>query len=539
MSMHESIPLTTQMYALPGPHDEDEESDAVQWKASQTTNRALDSLMLEAQEAQSLWPAKRTRELSWGSPLPPTSTAMSRSTSDTTLFVPPPSTATSRVAKPPRRRTRASQSFDAGLGSANASESASTSLVTDPAMFLKVMLSVSRQADENAGIRPSGSSSSCSSTGRRGVKERTMNVKRELGHGYSGIGSAKGKGKGKGKERDSQSTTRPLTRSGSIASVSTASFSPSSVSSPASNSSYSLASGGEADASMTSPEKELMPPPPIPPNRLPPVVNRLPALDVCAPRPSAQAQSRAYPADQPVPNPNPPPARSGQQLHQPPRQQQQQAAPAQRASGSSSSSRPPSMSEAPVQMHPLLQQKAPPSAHAIPTPNPIAKTDRLPAPPTHSRSQSQPPSQTHAPQLQPQAQQQPQQRRGGGGTGGGPPALGMRRVNTAPLGPVSASGSVSALPVSGSQSHKFRPPLLNPNPNLPPNMANAGAGAVAAAGPVRVKSEPVLKAPPPLPVPIPARAPDSSPSDPDADVSFEDQSSFDMDELERVMQTYD
>ncbi|KAJ7723282.1 hypothetical protein DFH07DRAFT_856034, partial [Mycena maculata] len=505
--------------------DSDENDDSVQWTSSQTTNRALDSLMLEAQNARQ---RNRVSEWSWDTPV--------ASTSAPALFEPSASMAHAPAAPAAtRRRTR-------GATRATSLESLPP---TDSAFFMKLVKGVSQQADENAGMRTAARAMTSSSdgSGRKGVKERTMNTH------HSFIGAAtKGKGKGKGKEKERETGERergkrPLTRTSSVAS-SAASVSPSSVSSPASNYSFASASGSgsgaDGDTSMTSPEPDsqtqtLMPPPPVPRSRQD--MTRLPALVVCAQRPSNDLPS----APQPFAPPN-------AELPRPQRTVKQQSAAPHLSTCPSACGRPQAAPLAPnpnpPRQHPPhpnpLQQPLPrllthPPAGSMPssTPEtrlyPLLQQKPAAAPPARANALARPnPPPVPAPAVPPRTQSQPQQRRG-------PPALGMRRTNTAPLAS-QAQGP--------GQQRKFRPPLLN----------GASAAPVVVkveAPPVQVKIEQVrgevemeMKAErdtlqPSTPARRGARGqaePASSPSD--ASFSFDEHSSFDMEELEKVMKTY-
>lgn len=61
MNLHPMNDFAIRDFTLPeiDPHEVEPEDDAVQWKASQTSNRALDSLMLEAQ-AQNAYAVRGT-----------------------------------------------------------------------------------------------------------------------------------------------------------------------------------------------------------------------------------------------------------------------------------------------------------------------------------------------------------------------------------------------------------------------------------------------------------------------------------------------
>ncbi|KAJ7078508.1 hypothetical protein C8R44DRAFT_96875 [Mycena epipterygia] len=485
MSMH------TMRENLPESDRRDDECDSVHWKSSQTSNRALDTLMREAQNA--MRPAQRESDWTWGSP------GASTSRVRPTLFEP---TASSAVVPLPvgRRRARAShppraQGLSIGLGFGSAPS-------TDPAQFLTLLKGVSKQADENAGMRASGVDSA---RGRRGVKQRTMATRRERERPSSVVGMGT---KGKGKERE-------LARSSSLASIASV------LSSPDSN--YSFASG-TADTSMTSPEpddfsrttQDLMPPPPVPQNRLPALdTNRMSAL--AFPRlshvPAALPPPSARPPELRV-HPQPPPAAPRAAVPNPPRsvqQQQQQPVSSQLSSTRLPTNSRPSPAPEP-RMHPLLEKTSalgsPPRAHPAPAARPNPPAPARPVPPL--------------------AQSQPQQRRGNG-----PPALGMRRTNTAPL-----AGAASALS-SSQAARKFRTPFLNPT-------ANAVAGPSRAQAPASRSQAPGGRSGPPPAVkvergeePVPANS--SSPPGPDPDSSFEGfgGTSFDLEELEKVMQEYD
>ncbi|KAK7052412.1 hypothetical protein R3P38DRAFT_2860179 [Favolaschia claudopus] len=376
------------------------------------------------------------------------------STSTTSSFT---STSTLKAALPPssRRRGRAS----AGHGYST-SVSATTSVLTpgtpDPAQFLKLVKGVSKQADENAGMR--AREASVVERGRQGVKQRTMNVTvhrsgSAMAPGVNPkLGSASAlKGKERPRERDRE-------RPSMVSRTSSLSSTPSSAASPA-GSNYSFASGVSEDTVMTSPEPEtnlkeegMMPPPPVPHK---PKQERLPALDVC------KARERKVP---PEARTDFPPLG-----HTDPQQSDI-------SRGSSG-----------LRMHPLLQQKA---AVAVPPPprNPTANVSTAVVPP---------PTQTSS---YVQSQSQPQQRRG-------PPVLGMRRANTNPL-PAGAG-----LPSSQSGPKKFKPPLLNPagagaQVKVEPRTESTNAP--------RVKAEPVIAPPvvrtapvaaPALPVQVPGPVP--------------------------------
>ncbi|KAJ6536019.1 hypothetical protein DFH09DRAFT_1179343 [Mycena vulgaris] len=326
----------------------------------------------------------------------------------------------------------------------------------------------------------------------------------------TGMGS---KGKGKGKEREMRRTV-------SFAS-SAPSISPDSVSSPDSN--YSFASGS-GDTSMTSPEadevrrptQDLMPPPPVPHERLPALdTNSMLVVPVTVRAQVKPApERRVHPPPQPQPRAVPPnPSPTVQQPQQPFPQ-----LPATRPPSSTKSAAAPE-----PRIHPLLQQPptAAPPARAVPT------TTR-PAP-------------TPAPA--PMSQSQPQQRRP-------PPALGMRRTNTAPL----AATSLSSTALSSSPAaRKFRPPFRAPVAG--PSNANVSAVQVkreAAEERASVRNPPVkpeprvkteqqrVKTEPRGQVQMQTQtraAPNCS--SPEFDFSFDEGTSFDLDALENVLKEYD
>ncbi|KAJ6551713.1 hypothetical protein B0H19DRAFT_1158659 [Mycena capillaripes] len=535
-------------------HREDD-SEEVQWKSSQTSNRALDSLMLEAQR-QNAVRASRASESEWnwgGSPVASTSTSTSagRVHSAPTLFEGAASasastsvfsTNASTAAPPPRRRTRAprAQSLSLSLGvAAGMADGAGT---PDPAQFLKLVKGVSKQADENAGMRAASSSyggggDACvvGSAGRtrQGVKQRTMAARRERPTSAISLGA---KGKGKERERDYTAGARVLSRTSS--STSSASISPSSVgvSSPGSN--YSFVSGDtsiSADTSMTSPEREpkreeygggggggsigrtqeLMPPPPVPKNRVSPRAletrtrtERLPALDVIS------AVARA-------------PSKSPSELrlhpHAAPRMASSNAA-VKIEEGMPAISPPTATLAGEPRMHPLLQKHK--SAAAPPPPPPLVRTSANPASVRHNPNPP-PPAPTPARAMPPtysQSQSQPQRR--------GPPVLGMRRANTAPL--TATGGALS----SSQAARKFRPPLLNP---VKIEKTEHDGGRILK--PATSTTVPNLRTtgnPPPAPVtPAPVRRPAQPASSPSDNSFDEHNTSFDMDELEKVMKEYD
>ncbi|KAJ7025611.1 hypothetical protein C8F04DRAFT_134494 [Mycena alexandri] len=391
------------------PENDESDCDSVQWKSSQTTNRALDSLLLEAQQNAIKASTPREDGWTWGSPKASTS----RTTSAPTLFFQPAASSAS-VAPPTtsRRRVRGthngraqslgtSMNMDLGLGLGGAASGSST---PDPAQFLKLVKGVSKQADENAGMRAGGVDLTASNTRvRQGVKQRTMGMRRERPSSSSLVSS----GLTKGKEREYGHGRPPLSRSSSA----TSSASPSSITSISSPDSSSFIS---ADTSMTSPEpddhhlasglgrgpQELMPPPPVPQGRLPgtgTIPNRLPALDVCAPRPK-----------QPLP-----------------------PQPALASSNANAGAISPTASRAApeTRIHPLLQERQKPKSAPAPLRNPISAPSpstsaHTPAPAAPTPTPAVAPSRTTLPP--PQHSQSQSQRRG-------PPVLGMRRTNTAPV----------------------------------------------------------------------------------------------------------
>ncbi|KAJ6493971.1 hypothetical protein C8R47DRAFT_1194810 [Mycena vitilis] len=515
--------------------DADETDFDVQWKASQTSNRALDSLMLEAQNAapaRGAMTAPRTREWlpSWdGSP--GASSSNSRVRSAPSLFEGMSGSAstssTLSAAAPSRARRR-------GNGNAHTPRAQSLNLgpgfvvgdgagATGSALFLQLVKGVSKQADENAGIRAATHASDASSTasgharGRLSVKQRTMSMRRERENPRPSSASVHSGAKAKGKERERESSQggRGLARTSSTTSTA------SSIS-PGSGSGYSFVS---ADTSMTSPESDngdalmispspkrenvgsggrgtqkpnLMPPPPVPQHRVP---SRLPALDVVCHASSRTPELRAH---------------------------TQRRTPSTKVEESSAvlpSSIPPRGSAEP-RMHPLLQQKS----GAVPPPraNPPPPARHIPS--ANFNAPPVVPASTRA--APPPTQSQPQQHRK-------PPVLGMRRANTTPF----AAGPALS---SSQAAKKFRPPLLKPN------------AAVKSEGVVKIERSdgqvpayrtnanrpppPVSTRPPPPPAPVtPAQVrrpaqPLSSPSDNSFD---EHNTSFDMDELEKVMAAYD
>ncbi|KAJ7167575.1 hypothetical protein C8R46DRAFT_1093463, partial [Mycena filopes] len=537
MDLDSDLDMHTMRDNLPGEED-DGDCDSVQWKSSQTTNRALDSLMLEAQQNAIKASTPRETGWSWGSPGASTSRTISAPTlafqsAATSADPAPPTTSRRRVRGAHNGRTQSfTASMDIELGLAGAGAGSGSSF-PDPAQFLKLLKGVSKQADENAGIRAAGADASNTRV-RQGVKQRTMGVRRErASSSFAGSSS----GLTKGKEREHRP---PLSRTSSV----TSSASPSSVvsiSSPESN--YSFMS---ADTSMTTPEPddhlasgigarhnhigwptpELMPPPPVPQARL---QNRLPALDVCPPRPAPSQQPLLLPPSRPAP-----------------------VSPSASRSGAARETR----------MHPLLQKPksatTTASSHThTPSYAPVPARTTLPPPP--------PPQPTYS-------QSQPQRR--------GPPVLGMRRINTAPL---AKSGGMSMGSAQASQGpKKFRPPLLNGGVQV---KTEPGGVAVVPAQmqkqaqrphPQAVKTEPgvVVKReypspaprpaynPPPAPAPVPVQrpvpaytAPAQAPStpahptpsagtgvgfsSPSVDEMFDEGSSFDMDAMERVLKGYD
>ncbi|KAJ7717989.1 hypothetical protein B0H16DRAFT_433383 [Mycena metata] len=527
------------------PENDESDCDSVQWKSSQTTNRALDSLLLEAQQNAIKASTPREDGWTWGSP----KASNSRTTSAPTLFFQP--TASSAVVAAPttsRRRSRGTQngraqslsvSMNMGLGLrlGGATPGSST---PDPAQFLKLVKGVSKQADENAGMRASGTDPTASNTRvRQGVKQRTMGMRRER----PASSSVAGTGLVKGKEREHGRP--PLSRSSSA----TSSASPSSfasVSSP--DSDYSFVS---ADTSMTSPEpdnhlgglrrgaQELMPPPPVPQGRLPgpgPIPNRLPALDVFAPRPGASKQSL----------PPPPPASASFSANAHP------------ISPTASRAAPE------TRIHPLLQERQKPKSAPAPvrsanlapsastsTSTPTHAPAPAPAAPTPTPAVALPPARTTLPPPQ-HSQSQPQRR--------GPPVLGMRRTNTAPLANRASGGSGSA-PLASQGPKKFRPPLLNPAPPAGGVQVKTEPGVVPPAQ-MQMQHRPYMQAtvktevkreypppPPPAHRPAPPPAQLQAPTTPAQSrrtaaagagySSPSDDTSFDMDELERVMKEYD
>ncbi|KAJ7248258.1 hypothetical protein B0H12DRAFT_1072705 [Mycena haematopus] len=557
LAMRDTLPQSQSDNGADSDNDAREDLE-VQWKSSQTSNRALDSLMLEAAQNTARHASGHRSDWSWSVELPSLGGASAASTSrvkslPTLSFEQPqqPSFAsTSGTAAMVRRRSRGSVS-NAQTPSLSVGRSV-ISATPDPAQFLKFAKGVSKQADENAEMRTRAASAvwgdptrvgsaagGRASSSRQGVKQSSKNVRHASGSGT----------KGKERERDRDRVRVPVSRGSSTASTVSvspsvaSSISPSLVSSPASN--YSFLST-DADTSMTSPEpdewdhardrglgsgtktwmgvgttvttQELMPPPPVPPKQK---QNPLPALDVCI---TAGRTTKSPPDLQARPD----------GIAPAPVKMEQSPSPAR---------------EAPEpRMHPILQQQKPTSQHAN------GHTSANAAPPPAARTYT--PTYTYA-----HPQSQPQQRR--------PPVLGMRRTNTAP--PLNGAASTAG-PSSSSQTatRKFRPPLLNPEAAVASVVAGAGAGGVTAR--VEVKSEKTDRRVPvniPKPGPPPAvrmnprvaeplkpvktepAAPvmstpqrkttqPASASSPWSDNSFDEHNtSFDLDELERVMQEYD
>ncbi|KAJ6461016.1 hypothetical protein C8R45DRAFT_1081027 [Mycena sanguinolenta] len=530
MDMHAMRDTLPQSQADDAANDGREDLE-VQWKSSQTSNRALDSLMLEAAQNAATRATGLRNDWGWGEA---SAASTSRVKSLPTLLFEQPSPSSSASASgtaavpPSRRRGRASNAHTASLSMGGPV----TSATPDPAQFLKLVKGVSKQADENAGMRARATSggwadaaSVANAAGARGarqsVKQRTMSIRRASGSGLVGT---------KGKERERDRDRAPVSRTPSSVSVSS-SVSPSSVSSPASN--YSFLST-DADSSMTSPDRDdwdrrdrglglgtmtitqdLMPPPPVPQKQK---QKRLPALDVCTPPPS-KTPPDLQAADGIVP---PPVAVKLEQSLDPV------------CAGGGPE----------LRMHPLLQQQKP----APPPRNANGNTSEPSAAPTPTPTSTY----THT---QPQSQPQPQRR--------GPPVLGMRRTNTAP--PLGGGTYTEGLS-SQTTNRKFRPPLLNPEAALASVVA---PGAIAG---VKVKSEktetrapatipkpgppPAVRMPPRIAEPLkPVKAEPAQPvvmstprrkatqpapaSSPWSDNSFDEHNSFDLDELERVMKEYD
>ncbi|KAJ7182606.1 hypothetical protein C8R43DRAFT_1228961 [Mycena crocata] len=450
------------------------EDECVQWKSSQTTNYALDSLMAEAQRMHQ--PPANQGGSKWDFP------STSRVEGSPMLFQP---SATSAPPPPSRnRRLRVShtpqqqqQNLSLGLGLNIDPE--------DPESFKRLLKDISMKVDENAAMAMRSSSfggmeNFSAAPARRGVKQRTMAIRRDR------PASLVGTGKGKGKERE------PMKRSSSFASTSSAS--------PDSN--YSFTSG---DTSMTSPEpddfkrtQDLMPPPPVPQNRLPLEIdtNRLGiAGSVVSPvRTQAQHHPQCVPVAPPraavsemdtnrrsardIPRSAVSSSVRTQAKHHPqpalvaaPRAgvsnpannvQQQQRRPT-HSNSQQFSTRPPE-----THLHPLLKQKTTtaPSTHTNPSPAIRANPPSKPPAPVPAPARNTPPM----------SQSQPQQRRA--------PPLGMRRTNTAPLAttPLATVASSSAALSSSQAARKFRTPFLNPNA-----IASSGTNAVAASsnGPVQ------------------------------------------------------
>lgn len=368
-----------------------------------------------------------------------------------------------------------------------------TTPTTDPAQFMKILVGVSKQANQNAGIpAPAGKRT------RQGVKQSSKLVTNKTGT--------------KGKEREHRASLSRTSSSVSI-SPSSVSISPSSVSSPGSNYSFlSPSTSGSADTSITSPEREeavrgsglsrragkneaeglgLMPPPPVPQKQK---HARLPALDVCVPSPGRSVKVEQSPEAR---------------LHPLLQQQQQKQAKGVPPLRNSSNAPP---------------VRAAPPPHNTPIPAPAA-------PPTPIQTETQTPSQSQPAPPRPRASY-----------------LGMRRTHTAP-----STGAAGTGGMSSSQSvRKFRPPLLNPEAAL---AAAAGGGAqVKTEGRVSVATNPPPAArtnpPPPARAPTPAVpvpvTPQSKPrqpqpaSSPWSDTSFDEHNtSFDLEELEKVMREYD
>ncbi|KAJ6629301.1 hypothetical protein B0H10DRAFT_1986522 [Mycena sp. CBHHK59/15] len=544
-------------------HSDEDESDVVRWKSSQTSNYALDSLMHEAETA-----AHRTNSM-WAWSSPGASTSASACVPEAPFFgpsdspAPPQPPATRRRPSRPSHPPRTPSFSMAGLG---------TPTATDPAQFMVLLKGVSERANENAGMRSAGAGGVLSSAARIrcGVKKRTMSVRRERDRPSSVLGVTKSKGK-----------ARELSRDSIMSGTSSTNTSPS-VSSP-----FSKASFSSGDTSMTSPEpddmkrrpqddmkqrtQDLMPPPPVP--------RRLPALDVLTlrlgqPQPATPVyikpppEQRTHPPAQQTFKPRPalaaypdPPPRT---VHpEPPRAAHSNPTP-QPGSQLAPARKPAPTSE--PRMHPLLQQRAAVAPPARANPPPLGRAN---APPhANSATRAQPPT----------TQSQPQKR-------SGPPVLGMRRTNTAPLvasrttsmasssrtstNSVASSSRTTTASVAPSSQRRFRPPLLNPQ-------AAAGAStAIKTEVPVKtevapiVKSEAtvvvkneaaaVVKTEPPVVKDVPAngerpaaekekgkevaRTRDndkrgSSPSDAESSYEVGD-SSYDLEELEIVLRGYD
>ncbi|KAJ7242923.1 hypothetical protein C8J57DRAFT_1726108 [Mycena rebaudengoi] len=588
-----------------GRSQEEDVNDGVLWKSSQTTNLALDTLFQEAQKAPR--PAPRV-SWSWGSSDASTSAGTSFPLSNSNVSGLSEMPSSSIAPLPARRRAgrtshppRAAQAVGMGLGG------------TDPLQFMVLLKGVSERADENAGMRGPSASSSATSRRRSSIKERTMSSKRlvssSVAAGPSRLSSVTAaSSKGKGKER-AVSTPLPMTSSsGSTASPSVSNSSgDTSMTSPSVDGDISMRSPGDTSptsfrdrdtsVTMTSPEpddpvctdkpRDLMPPPPVP--------HRLPALDVCAPRPNSAVPSSTStkrsgkpkaPAQKPATS-DPPAAVSRPTTANPPQPKPPNPTDHTRPVPNPNPKPPPIRCESgpphtnynaqsPPQpeprLHPILQQQksaatATPANVSVnggatqptrcPPPAPAVRAPANANANVHMRTNS-----THAP---PTTQSQPQM--------AGPPALGMRRTQTAPLVFQGREGGARG---GGST---FRTPFLHP-PGANGNVGGANTGSARAGvavkpemvvvktevGAVKLKREaeqPVIKAEPGVravvktasrPVkmeerrdvvtPVPDKLPQdrkkqrgSSPSD--GEFSFDGDTSYDLDELEAVLRGYD